>query len=298
MPSQTDSGKGFEYALASELCSRFGIEIVGDAQVSARRAYNSLTDDQRVERHLAARAALEFLYRRDSRIVDGNLVTVEMQPDSVAIEGDVRDLVLWTGSGEEIGLSAKNRSRTIRNPRISPANYFGKKWFGLEQCSQLYETAIQPVWDYLEPLEIAKQGWPCRRLKRELIYLPALDAFIDETRRILAEDTLRRTRRMMAYMLGTADYYMIYKQNGDVAVHSFNMNETLGWGTSMPMPTRMIELEMRPGSSTTAYMVLDAGWQLSFRLHTADSPVKRSLKFDIKILGQPYEFSNHLIQYR
>ena len=298
MLSQTDSGKGFEYALASEVSSTFGTDIVGDAQVAARRAYDSLTDDQRVERHLAAQAALRFLFQRDDRLVGGNLSTVEMQPDNVAVEGDLRDLVLWTVSGEEIGLSAKNRSRTLRNPRISHGKYFGKNWFGLERCSQSFKLAIQPVWDYIEPLEKAKQRWPCTKLKRENIYLPALAAFIDETRQILAEDTLRRTRRMMAYMLGIADYYMIYKQNGDVAVHSFNMHKTLGWGTSMPMPTRMIELEMKPGSYTTAIMVLDAGWQLSFRLHTADRPVKRSLKFDVKVLGQPYQFSNHLIQYR
>ena len=60
MPSQTASGKGFEYALAVEGASMFGAEILGDAQVAARNAYDSLTGGEQSERTGAARAALSF----------------------------------------------------------------------------------------------------------------------------------------------------------------------------------------------------------------------------------------------
>ena len=45
-------------------------------------------------------------------------------------------------------------------------------------------------------------------------------------------------------------------------------------------------------------MVLDAGWQLSFRIHNATSRIERSLKFDIQIIGQPPQLSQHHIRYR
>ena len=90
MPSQTASGKGFEYALATEGASMFGAEILGDAQVAARNAYDSLTGGEQAERTGAARAALSFLSQREPRFGIGNIVAIKMQPDSVARRGDVR----------------------------------------------------------------------------------------------------------------------------------------------------------------------------------------------------------------
>lgn len=295
--SQTASGKSFEYALALECSDLWGVEIIGPAVDSTRKAYFDVSESDRVERHQAARASLGFLSARDNRLKPGNLESVELQPDSVARYGDVRDLVLRTQSGTEIGLSAKNRNRAMRNPRISPKYDFAERWFGSKN-SRTYREAIRPVWEFIEPMCVAEIIWPKETVKNEMIYLPALDAFIEETRRVFHENPLHSTRYMMSYMLGTADYYMVYKQNGDVLVQSFNMHKTLAWGRSFPMPTRLVELAMKPDNETTAIMVLDAGWQLSFRIHSADRLVKRSLKYTVKIEGQPAELAQHQINYR
>ena len=50
---------------------------------------------------------------------------------------------------------------------------------------------------------------------------------------------------------------------------------------------RLIELEFKKESLTTLMMVLDEGWQISFRIHSAESLLSNSLKFDIKIIGNP-----------
>ena len=295
--SQTASGKSFEYALALECSDLWGVEIIGEAVDSTRRAYFDVTESDRVERHQAARATLAFLAARDNRLNPGNLESVELQPDKVARYGDVRDLVLHTQSGTEIGLSAKNRNRAMRNPRISPKYDFGERWFGSTN-SDAYREAIKPVWEFIEPMYVAGQMWPEESIKNEIIYLPALAAFIEETSRIFHENPLQSARHMMSYMLGIADYYMVYKQNGDVLVQSFNMHKTLTWGKSFPMPTRLVELAMKPDNETTAMMVMDAGWQLSFRIHSADKLVRRSLKYTVKIEGQPPELAQHQIDYR
>lgn len=297
MPSQTASGKGFEYALAVEGASMFDVEILGDAQIAARNAYDSLTGDEQTERTGAARAALSFLSQREHRFAIGDIAAVKMQPDSVARRGDVRDLVVITQDGAEIGISAKNRNRAIRNSRLSPTINFGEKWFQ-SQCSTQYFDDIAPIFDYLESLEGERMYWRSLSQKEQRVYVPLLHAFINETQRIFDRHPASSALGMMRYMLGTNDYYKVFKQNGDVSVESFNMDGTLNWGNELPMPDRLVDLSMRPGSQTTALMVLDAGWQLSFRIHNATSLVERSLKFDIQIIGQPPQLSQHHIRYR
>ena len=297
MPSQTASGKGFEYALAAKVSAAFGIDILGEAQVAARNAYHSLTEDQQSERSSAAQAALHFLSQRERRLVTGNVTAVNMQPDSAARQGDVRDLVVTTADGSEIGISAKNRNTAIRNSRLSHRIDFGREWFGT-QCSAGYHQAKQPIFDFLEPLENQAAYWRDLPEKSERVYLPLMRAFIDETIRIFESNPDLSARSMMRYMLGTRDYYKVFKQNGDVSVQSFNLDNTLTWGRKLAMPTRLIELSMKPGSQNTAFMYLDAGWQLSFRIHNARSIVERSLKFDIQIIGQPPQLNQHFIQYR
>ncbi len=42
-------------------------------------------------------------------------------------------------------------------------------------------------------------------------------------------------------------------------------------------------------------MVLDEGWQISFRIHNASTLIEPSLKFDIQLIGNPpVLFTQHL----
>ena len=46
----------------------------------------------------------------------------------------------------------------------------------------------------------------------------------------------------------------------------------------------------------TLNMILDGGWEISFRIHSADDPIVPSLKFDVKLLGNPpILFSQYLL---
>ena len=63
------------------------------------------------------------------------------------------------------------------------------------------------------------------------------------------------------------------------------------------LPTRIVEFEMRRGSDNTLNMILDEGWEISFRIHNASKKVETSLKFDIKLLGNPpVLFTQHLFR--
>ena len=56
------------------------------------------------------------------------------------------------------------------------------------------------------------------------------------------------------------------------------------------LPTEIVSLRFKPGSTTTVEMYLNNGWQLSFRIHNASTNVEASLKFDIQIIGLPLAY--------
>ena len=60
-------------------------------------------------------------------------------------------------------------------------------------------------------------------------------------------------------------------------------------------PTRIIEFEFKESSNNTLMMILDEGWQISFRIHSAKTLLETSLKFDVNLIGNPpILFTQHL----
>lgn len=295
--SQTASGKSFEYALAREFATRLECALLGGAHDVAKGYFNGLTEMQRQERVEASNIAANFIIRNEPLLRPGAMSGIVLQSDQAGIPGDVRDIVLKTIRGVDIGISAKVRNTAIRNSRLSPRIDFAQRWFG-SPCSARYLDETASVWDYLQPLEVNKTRWSSIEDKAERVYVPLQRAFIREVELQFAENASRKAATFMRYMLGTHDYYKVYKHNSAVSIESFNMGATLSWGKQFPMPNALIRMAMKPESKTTSLMVLDQGWQLSFRLHSAESLVKRSLKFDVQVIGQPPRLTRHEVHYR
>ena len=63
----------------------------------------------------------------------------------------------------------------------------------------------------------------------------------------------------------------------------------------LALPTQIVQFQMMPGKTDTLSMVCDQGWQLSFRIHSAETLVIPSLKFDVNLVGSPSSmYSNHI----
>jgi len=104
---------------------------------------------------------------------------------------------------------------------------------------------------------------------------------------------------MVEYLLGQYDFYkMIGIDSYRITqIQAFNLRGTLnkdGKKTKanilvpvVDLPTRIIDVAIRPHSNNTVELYLDAGWQFSFRIHNASTYVEPSLKFDIQIIGMP-----------
>ena len=199
----------------------------------AKRYYVGLDASERSERDDAARAASRFILDNEPMIRRFGLDSIVLQSDVAGVPGDVRDIVLVTSSGAEIGISAKVRNTAIRNSRLSPKIDFAQRWLQ-STCSEDYASDTAEVWSYLEPLEARRVRWSGLGNKQEAVYLPLQRAFIREIRRQFQQCAAAKAKNLMRYMLGMHDYYKVYKHNATLSIESFNMDSTLSWGRSSP----------------------------------------------------------------
>ena len=286
--SQTDSGKAWEYGLARQFADTLNQSAnlyVSNPRIYSQSAYDLMSAEERRRMDSAANEAVCFLRAHDERLVDAT--GVEMQSDMKGKEGDVRDVLLETPSGI-IGISAKHRHSAVKHSRLSGTIDFGSEWYGIS-CSSQYWKDVRPIFDDLNKREGLWRNMD--RDEKMSIYQSILSAFIDEV------SSYANPNKMISYLLGTHDFYKIIKENGDVSLTSFNMHGTLKWGKRVALPNNIIDIHMKPKSKTTALIIFERGWQLSFRIHNAESRIIPSLKFDVQLVGQPSTMSRHQIPY-
>jgi hypothetical protein len=291
---QTESGKAFEYQLATEFAKFLNIPFTDSPEKTiGAKCYDLCDTKERAKIQRAADEASIFIRCHDDRFK--NAVSVLLQPDKAGKTGDVRDLVITLKNKSEIGISCKNRHDAIKHSRLSDTIDFGKEWTDYP-CSSTYMKKIQPLFTDLRE----------RRKKHELFrdipdkanryYLPLLMCFEDELRRLCEDFGQRFVKRMFQYLLGTHDFYKVIKENGHVAIHSFNMSGQLEWGWKWKIPDRIESITRKRGSTNTLIVSFVGGWQLSFRIHNASSRIEPSFKFDIKFIGLPQNVARNVIE--
>lgn len=286
---QTVSGLVWEFELAYQLAQRLGLGALDNAFKQKSKAshgeYLNLAPREKSKLELAANSAVEFLLQNESRL--NNAESLELPKDIRGKQGDVRDIVIHTSDGNEIGISAKHRHKAVKHSRLSAKIDFGAEWYGVP-CSAEYWERIHPIFFFLASVSKKDMAWnELGRAKKDEIYVTVNSAFIDEAIKNAIPEKLLR------YLLGRHDYYKVMKDNGTVTIESFNMDATLEWGKVLPMPTKIVEFKEKENSKTTATMVLDKGWEMQFRIHSAKSMVEPSLKFDINLVGVPPELTQH-----
>jgi hypothetical protein len=295
-PGQVESGRTFEFGIAyifNDLLKNSN--LIQDSALSiARQAFNQSEEHERQKILKASNEIVRFLISHDKSLLFNERYSILLQKDKTGEGGDVRDIVVRT-SKHSIGISAKNRHTAVKHSRLSDKIDFGKQWFDIP-CSLEYHEAIGPIFLELRQLNRHKLLWRDLENKSARFYVPILSAFHEEISRI-CESNVESPRRLVEYLIGKYDFYKVIKENGDVLIQSFNLRGTLGWGKRIKLPRRLIEVHQKEGSDNTLQLAFDEGWQLSFRIHNAESLVKPSLKFDIQIIGYPPNVSQHEIHY-
>lgn len=298
-------GRAYEYACLTQLAELVNrshpAEIVKDSHfVATERSWNEIDDILRDKLVKSGRAAAETILTLEKMIVaDGDDPTIlSIQPDQAGGEGDVRDILIRRKERRwEVGLSIKHNNFAVKHSRLAKILDFGDKWFGVP-CSQEYWNEVGPIFSYLDEEHKKKTEWKHLPNKEIDVYVPLLKAFLSELERAYERDQTI-PQRLVEYLLGKYDFYKVISLDNErlTRIQPVNLHGTLNKpdGANKPtliipvsaLPTRIIATGVKPGSSNTAELFLDKGWQFSFRIHNASTVVESSLKFDIKFEGLP-----------
>lgn len=316
---QVKNGKAFEYAIAITYVNYLkdkGLKVMLEENRAlwvAKDFYDSFPDyDQRryVE---SARQTIDTMIRLEPGLSspknEDDILRVYLNEDGEGETGDVRDVIFKREQAVwEVGFSAKNNNDAVKHSRLSAVLDFGESWVGIP-CSQLYWDEIAPIFNYLEIAKNERKTWNELGTDKALkVYTPLLQAFRKELLKINSENEYI-PQKLIKYLVGQYPFYKIIKDDTHnmVIVKAFNINGELNKTVnrkkaqyktpSINLPTRIVEFEMKEGSDNTLNMILDGGWEISFRIHNASTLVEKSLKFDIKLLGNPpILFTQHLFQ--
>lgn len=250
----------------------------------------------------SAKAGISAIIKMEPKILeDGkDTITVSIQADDVAKTGDVRDmLIIRRDIKWEIGVSVKHNHEALKHSRLSTKLDFGKYWYGIPS-TQLYFDEISLIFAELQILKVKKVKWRELPNKERGVYIPILNAFMGELQRAYNANGDDVTAGLIKYLLGSNgnDYYkLIHHNNHTARVIPYNLYGTLNQASStgfpnttipyIELPTRIVELAFKDNSQTTVNLIMNNGWAISFRIHSASTIVEPSLKFDVQLLGQP-----------
>ena len=315
---QVKNGKAFEYALAHQyytfiLAAGKNVELVENSALAvAREFYNSFPNNKKSEFDIAAKQTIETMLKIEPGLQaqrnGSDKLFISLQSDAEGAVGDVRDVVFRRITPSwEIGFSAKNNNDAVKHSRLSRVLDFGREWLGCP-CSIQYWEDIRPIFSFLSENE-GKTFNSLGDDKVSKVYVPLLTAFRNELMRIY-ENNDNIPEKLIRYLIGNYAFYKIIKDDSHnlVIVKAFNINNELNRninGVKSPykipvinLPTRIVEFDFKQGAKdNTLDMILDGGWEISFRIHNASSRVEQSLKFDIRLLGNPpILFTQHLFR--
>jgi len=319
--TQVENGKAFEYSIAKNyfdhlLSLNLKVELIQNGSLEiAKGFYEKASEKERERFDIAAKNTIETLLVIEPGLVaqngDADILKIHLATDAEGQVGDVRDVVFLRENSKpqwEIGISAKNNHEAVKHSRLSPTINFGRDWLG-HPCSERYFSEIDTVFSWIKDLkkENEKMTWNDLGETKSLdVYLPILQAFRKELLK-LSNAYNDVPSNLLSYLIGRKPFYKIIKddKNNLVIVKAFNLGGGLNKTVAkikpkantekIKFPTRIIELELKENSNNTLMMVLDEGWQISFRIHSASSLLESSLKFDINLIGNPpILFTQHL----
>lgn len=300
-----NQGRAYEYICLTTLYNE--ISKLRSAEIEHNSAYDAAFHawsliSQLLQNVLteSAKAAVATIFDMEPMIVErsDDLLKLKIQTDIEGREGDVRDIVVSRKDVQwEIGLSIKHNHFAVKHSRLAKSLDFGKKWFKIP-CSDEYWSKVRPIFDYLKIQKDNELNWSDLPHKDKDVYIPLLQAFMDEVKR---SDSVNSEvpKRMVEYLVGEFDFYKVISIDSRriTQIQTYNLHGKLNQASKVSrpriavpiacLPTRIVSLEFKPDSTNTVELYMDGGWQFSFRIHNASTEVETSLKFDIQIVGMP-----------
>lgn len=288
------------------------VEIEKNASLeTARDAFGDMAPAVQKRMKKAAEAGMRLILPMEPRLMEGSGTLVFRMPTDARAkgpDGDVRDVILIRNSEDnwEIGLSCKHNHKALRHPRITEGKDFGMDWMGIH-CSKEFMDEISPITDRLISNKKNKTVWGNIPGKYDNYYVPILQAYMDEIKRMCGRDP-SVPGKLVAYFFGSKDFYKVIMSDREKTTYvtGFNMYGTLNkacgkkkakWRVhKTEFPTMLnnsyfYKARTKAGartSKTTIILDFDGGWSLKMRLHNKEKVASpTSLAWDVGLIGKP-----------
>lgn len=287
MAGQTESGKSFEWAIALASSIEIGGRIIDSKeQANAEKYYSELSEEDQDRLFQDARNAVRVIKRLERSFIPRS---IELAPDGYGRSGDVRDVILRSEDGSELGISCKKNHKDLKHSRLSANIDFIKDWGIAETCTPGYWSSVTPVFQLLDSLaskESPKTWDEYIPDKANKVYEPILKGWSAElTRHCMLKTSSTSTQNLFRYLFGTHDYYKVINMPKTIELESYNFLGTLQT-TKTPIPDTITNLYPH-GSNKYIMELNDGAYKIQFRLHNASSRIEASLKFAVSPLKIP-----------
>lgn len=314
---QTINGKAFEYAIFCKLLHRLStltnvISVQSAAMKIAAECYSLISVTEKQLFDIGASTAVNTLIDLEPKLAHGidanDVLELDIVSDSEGQSGDVRDVIAIRSRQKwEIGVSAKNNHKAVKHSRLSKDLDFGRKWLG-KHCSNTYFEEIKPFFEQLKKYKkdsTSTKTWKSLGSYQDSYYVPILKAFCKELQRLYIESPQEVASNLVSYLIGNKDFYKVIKKRKSVEIEAYNLHGTLNQSQGsnksiysikqLKLPSQIFHIDIMPQSKNTISVVLNEGWQISFRIHNASSRVEPSLKFDINLISAPNNMFKHTL---
>ena len=308
--NSNNQGRAYEYAWMTALLELLKplrkTDVVHNSSYEANeRAWNAISREKQKLYTTSANAAANTIVELEPMMDENSVDTLllEFQKDEAGENGDVRDIVIHRDDIDwEIGLSIKHNHDAVKHSRLSHVLDFGKEWYGVP-CSHDYWNDINQVFELLKCEKDRGTAWADLDKKEEIVYVPLLQAFLNEVTRAYRENP-NIVVKMFEYLVGVKDYHKIVSHDSKkmTLIHTFNLHGTLNQPSAVKVsafevltadiPTEIIAMRFKKNSNTTVEIYMDNGWAFSFRIHSASTVVQPSLKFDVQFISTPVSVMN------
>ncbi|MCK8828545.1 HaeIII family restriction endonuclease [Natroniella acetigena] len=297
-PTPAQRGYAFEYANIRSALDVFNCEATPETidwcKTKGEKYFNKLPKTMAKEMETASIELMNFFENLDDDIFD--CIFVEKTGEKSG-KKDVTDIRFFNEKRDkEVGISLKSNHDAARHQRVSPRIDIGEEWLGVPADEQ-YWNDIRDTFNNLEEYCDRNDIIKFKELgdkKNELLYKPACDAVANYLNRAFNKYGEKVMKNLIIYLVGEKDFYKA-KANFNkkrLVVKSYNLRGELNAGEQLPLPTNCLEVSAAKSSRGTpnrVRIILDNGWNINMRIHTASSKVESSLKFDTQLIDSPAE---------
>ena len=272
MATQVNNGAGFEYCCASSLLTQYRNQdrfLVVDQQsqpgfYQRERRFQDVEPAIQAQQRKAAKAVAHHITtsnERWSRRFFNAAEHYQLRIGDDARNMDVRDLLIYSDKGAELGISLKWNSEEIKSLRL------GDRWFRkfLIEDDGSWAAATRELHAAIAQHRLwsdALQG-----LGKADVWAVYRDAVISHIQRGIA--TPGFMERFAQFLFGKQDYLkvMAIAKGRDIS---------LAYYDSSMLPTKIHSAHESDRGTQYFEIAFDRGWTLLFRLHNKDSEIDPS----------------------